>query len=94
MLDLLTEILKGITSIILYFWWLFALIFVYFAWQNRRKTEFVERIETIVMEIKIPKTNDKGPTAAEMMFATLHGILKPKSELIRKVRFRNILALN
>jgi hypothetical protein len=84
MLDLLTEIFKGITSIILYFWWLFALLFVYFAWQNRRKTEFVEKIETIVMEIKIPKTNDKGATAAEMMFATLHGILKPKSELIKR----------
>lgn len=83
MLDLLTEILKGIISIIMYFWWLFALIFAFFAWQNRRKAKFVENAEFVTIEIKIPKTNDKNPTSAEMMFATLHGILKPKSEHVK-----------
>lgn len=84
MYDILTEIFKGIVSVVLYFWWLFALLMFLVAWQNRRKTKWVSAVEHVVMEIKIPKTNDKNPEAAEMMFATLHGILKPKTELMKR----------
>lgn len=81
MFDLFFELLKGIASIVLYSWWIIALLLIFAAWQNRRKTKWVTRRESVVLEIKIPKTNDKNPTAAEMMFATLHGILKPKKDI-------------
>lgn len=84
MLEILIEIIKGIVSIFLYSWWLFVIILLYFAWQNRRKASWVSRQESVVLEIKIPKTNDKNPTAAEMMFATLHGILKPRKQLVKE----------
>lgn len=84
MIEILIEVFKGIVSIFLYFWWLFAALLALFAWQNRRKTAWVEKKEDIILEIKIPKNNDKTPTAAEMMFATLHGILKPKTELAKE----------
>jgi hypothetical protein len=84
MLEILIEIAKGIASIFIYTWWIFVLLLAYFAWQNRRKASWVIKQESVVLEIKIPKTNDKDPTAAEMMFATLHGILKPRKQLVKE----------
>lgn len=55
-------------------------VILYFAWKNFKKAEFVDKIESIVMSIKVPKNNEKGPVSAEMMFAALHGILQPKSQ--------------
>jgi hypothetical protein len=83
-LDILIEVLKGVVSAIMYFWWLIVLVFGFLAWQNFRKTKWVKKQESVVLQIKIPKTNDKNPTAAEMMFATLHGIFKPKTDLVRQ----------
>lgn len=80
--DLLIELFKGIVSIIIYGWWAIALVLAFFAWQNRRKTSYVISREFVILQIKIPKTNDKNPTAAEMMFATLHGIRKPGNETV------------
>lgn len=82
MTDLLIELFKGIVSIVLYGWWAIALLLAFFAWQNRRKTSYVSSRQHVVLQIKIPKTNDKNPTAAEMMFATLHGIRKPETETV------------
>ncbi|MDD3481265.1 MAG: type IV secretion system DNA-binding domain-containing protein [Patescibacteria group bacterium] len=84
MLEIFFAILKGITSVFAYFWWVFVVLFLIFAWQNKRRAKWVEEQESTLLHIKIPKTNDKDPTAAEMMFATLHGILKPKKEHIRE----------
>jgi hypothetical protein len=84
MLEFFIEIAKGIASVFIYSWWLFAILLGIFAFQNRRKAQWVRATENVVLEIKIPKTNDKTPTAAEMMFATLHGILRPKVELVRE----------
>lgn len=79
----LLEILKGIISVLLYAWPIFVLLLFLFSWQNRRKVNYLENTEYVTIEIKIPKTNDKNPTSAEMMFATLHGILRPSVELVR-----------
>ncbi len=51
------------------------------AFQNHRKTKWVEKLESIVLSVRIPKNSEKGPTSAEMMFASLHGILKPIQDL-------------
>lgn len=84
MTELIILILKGIVSVFIYVWWIPVIMLSYFAWQNTRKSKWVESQESTVLEIKVPKNNDKNPTAAEMMFATLHGILKPKTEHIKE----------
>lgn len=83
-MDLIIAILKGIVSVFIYVWWIPVIVLAYYAWQNTRKSKWVEAQESTVLEIKVPKNNDKNPTAAEMMFATLHGILKPKTEHIKE----------
>ena len=35
----------------------------------------------VLLLVEVPRTNDKKELAAEQMFASLHGILKPKTEL-------------
>ena len=55
-------------------------VILYYSWKNFKKAEFVDNIESIVLSIKVPRNNEKGPIAAEMMFAALHGILQPKSQ--------------
>ncbi|MDD5693353.1 MAG: type IV secretion system DNA-binding domain-containing protein [Patescibacteria group bacterium] len=71
-------ILRGIWTLIVWTWWIIIPIILYYAWKNLRKAKYVEQINHLVLSIKIPKNNDKGPVAAEMMFASLHGILQPK----------------
>jgi len=74
------SILGGLWTLVVWTWWIVVPIIFYLAWKNFKKAEFVEKIEHIVLSIKVPKNNEKGPIAAEMMFAALHGILQPKSQ--------------
>ncbi len=71
-------ILRGGWTLIVWTWWVVIPVILYFAWKNLKKARYVEQAKHIVLSIKIPKNNDKGPVAAEMMFASLHGILQPK----------------
>lgn len=81
-MDLIQEIslaiLGGAWTIIVWTWWVIVPIILYFAWKNLKRASYVEQIDHVVLSIKIPKNNDKGPIAAEMMLASLHGILQPK----------------
>ncbi|MGI6423472.1 MAG: type IV secretory system conjugative DNA transfer family protein [Candidatus Dojkabacteria bacterium] len=60
---------------------LLSLIFVLFVLfvVNRKKEEEIDMLEEIrnplVMQILVPRENDKTPLAAEQMFASIHGIL-------------------
>ncbi|MBC7746935.1 type IV secretion system DNA-binding domain-containing protein [Pedobacter sp.] len=73
--------------------WLFALllqwyvwiplvgILGYLTWKNYKAADYVADTEGTLLVLEIPKTNDKQELAAEQMFASLHGILRDKSEL-------------
>lgn len=65
----------------LYGWVVIAGILLYLAWQNRRHEQWVEQTEHMLLLIEVPKDNEKKELSAEQMFASLHGILRPKSEL-------------
>ncbi len=78
--DISLAILGGMWSVVVWTWWIVVPIMAYLTWKNYKKAEYVEAIETVVLSIKIPKNNEKGPVAAEMMLAALHGILHPKSQ--------------
>lgn len=56
----------------------------YLSWQNRRKRTWVDQTEHVLLLIEVPKENEKAELSAEQMFASLHGILRPKSELLRE----------
>src|SRR5690606_6939211 len=68
-------------------WWVWLPlvgVFAYLTWQNRRKAFNAASSEHVVLLLEIPRANDKKELAAEQMFASLHGILRPKAELVRE----------
>jgi len=87
-LDLIYSIIQEIIKIGIFFfsytWWIFVLIFAWEAYQNRRKTDWVENMDHVILKVEVPKNNEKGPVAAEMMFASLHGILKDAEDQRRE----------
>lgn len=68
-------------------WWVWgpiASVMAYLTWQNRRRARSASNTEHALLLLEIPRTNDKKELAAEQMFASLHGILRPKKELMRE----------
>lgn len=64
-------------------WWLYlpiVAVLVYLTWQNKRKIKALQDKTHVMLVMEIPRANDKKELAAEQMFASLHGILQPKSE--------------
>lgn len=80
-MEILIYIFKGIFQLLMWTWWIIVPVIAILAFQNFRKSKWVENLESVVLWVKIPKNSEKGPTSAEMMFASLHGILKPQTEL-------------
>ena len=75
-----------VTSFIAFFlnplvWIPIVLILGYLTWRNYRHIDAVQAIESVLLILEIPKANDKSELAAEQLFASLHGILRDKSEL-------------
>jgi len=65
-----------------YVWLPIVLVLAYLTWRNYRRAEVVEaEIESDLLILEIPKTNDKQELAAEQLFASLHGILRDRMEL-------------
>lgn len=58
-----------------------CLILFFLTWLNNRKIQAVEAVESTLLVLEIPRTNDKSELAAEQLFASLHGILRDKVEL-------------
>ena len=64
-----------------YVWGPIVLILAYMTWRNYRSIDAVKDIDSVLLMLEIPKTNDKSELAAEQMFASLHGILRDAKEL-------------
>lgn len=64
-----------------YVWIPIVLVLAYFTWRNYRRVEHIEEIEHVLLVLEIPRTNDKQELAAEQLFASLHGILRDRTEL-------------
>lgn len=77
------EVLSWIIGLLLtwYVWLPAVLILGYLTWRNYQRIDAVRAIESTLLVLEIPKTNDKPETAAEQLFASLHGILRDKEEL-------------
>ena len=77
------EIISWLIGLLLswYVWLPAVLILGYLTWRNYQRIDAVRAIESTLLILEIPKTNDKPETAAEQLFASLHGILRDKEEL-------------
>lgn len=77
------EIISWIIGLLLswYVWLPAVVILGYLTWRNYQRIDAVRAIESTLLVLEIPKTNDKPETAAEQLFASLHGILRDKEEL-------------
>lgn len=64
-----------------YVWVPIVLLLGFLTWRNWRKVEAVNEVESDLLILEIPKTNDKQELAAEQLFASLHGILRDRQEL-------------
>lgn len=64
-----------------YVWIPIVAVLAYFTWRNYRRAEVLSNLESDLLILEIPKTNDKKELAAEQMFASLHGILRDREEL-------------
>lgn len=76
-----TEFFQLITSP--YVWVPVCVILGGMALWNNRKIKQIQTLESALLVLEIPKTNDKSELAAEQLFASLHGILRDAEELKR-----------
>ena len=55
----------------------------YFTYRNHKKLNQIKvlNVESVILLLEIPRTNDKKELAAEQLFASLHGILRDAEEL-------------
>lgn len=78
------SILQSIINLLLqwYVWLPIVLTLLYLTWRNNHsQIEPDQEVESDLLVLEIPKTNDKSELAAEQLFASLHGILRDRDEL-------------
>lgn len=58
-------------------------ILLFLGYRNYKKLNNLKvlNVDSVLLMLEIPRTNDKKELAAEQLFASLHGILRDKSEL-------------
>ncbi len=64
-----------------YIWVPMVLVLAFLTWRNYRKVKVIETHEHVLLSLEIPRNNDKKELAAEQLFASLHGILRDRTEL-------------
>ena len=67
-------------------WWMII--------KNNRSISQTDDKKYILLEILVPKNNEKGPLAAESMFASMHGIFQEAIESQEKLSFEIAKILN
>ena len=65
------------------FWIPIVGILAFLTYRNYKKINKLKvlNVDSVLLMLEIPRTNDKKELAAEQMFASLHGILRDKHEL-------------
>lgn len=77
------EIFSWIFSLLLqwYVWIPLVAILSFLTWRNYQQADPGAQVDSSLLVLEIPRTNDKSELAAEQLFASLHGILRDKKEL-------------
>ena len=65
------------------FWIPVVGILIFLTYRNYKKLNQLKvlNVDSVLLMLEIPRTNDKKELAAEQMFASLHGILRDRDEL-------------
>ncbi len=75
-------ILALINFLLQWFVWIpIVIALLYLTWRNYQQAGPDEEIDSSLLILEIPRTNDKSELAAEQLFASLHGILRDRKEL-------------
>ncbi len=61
-------------------WLLVAGLLAYKIWATKQKVAHIEATDHTLLQIIVPKDNEKNELSAEQLFASLHGILRPVVE--------------
>ena len=66
-----------------YVWIPIVAILAFLTYRNYKKLNRLKvlNVDSVLLMLEIPRTNDKKELAAEQLFASLHGILRDKAEL-------------
>ena len=64
-----------------YVWMPVVVILLYLTRRNNQRARTIQSVDPVLLVLEIPRTNDKQELAAEQLFASLHGILRDKTEL-------------
>ena len=78
---MLAQIIKIILTPII--WIPLVALFAYLTYKNYKQANRLKvlNVDSVLLMLEIPRTNDKKELAAEQLFASLHGILRDKNEL-------------
>ncbi len=57
------------------------IFFIYQTLKNKKKSQVVDNKKYLLLQIDVPKDNDKTPLAAQQMFAAIHGIYRDPHEV-------------
>lgn len=88
------EILIAVVLIFLFVMLCLAIVFL-FKRRNRDEVEVYDEVRNpLVMQILVPRENDKTPLAAEQMFASIHGILGDSRRSLDLVSFEIVSSGN
>lgn len=78
---MLTHIIQFILNPIV--WIPIVAVLAFLTYRNYKKVNQLKvlNVDSVLLMLEIPRTNDKKELAAEQLFASLHGILRDKTEL-------------
>ncbi len=76
-----------------YVWVPIVAVLAFLTWRNNKSVEELANFDSDLLILEIPKANDKSELAAEQLFASLHGILRDKEELILNSGIQEHLSL-
>lgn len=63
-----------LVAVLTYTWWVIVPVLLFLGIQTYRRRRWVDTQRYVLLQVSVPKENDKAPVAAEQMFAALHGL--------------------
>jgi len=82
--------LRIIQAVLLYGALLGIIYLLWLMFENRKRLTQLENKQFTLLEILVPKNNERGPLAAENLFAALHGMLDISAKVQDRISFEII----
>jgi len=89
---ILYEVIRYLIYILILGGWILGIYLIIKAYSKRRKRLWIVKQKYTTILVRVPRNNEKGPLAAQMMFASLHGIYKSSREKLEEGSFQEHLS--